>query len=290
MIDFDLTTDEGAVVDAARQVAGAGDPWAALVRGGWVDLLLDDADAGMRYLGLVAEELGSANVSVPLAGSAVFWPLVFHSSADGQRIGVAEDGLCEDGSSAERVIVISEGGARVDAYADFTIDLVGHLDGDGLAQLRLDGEPVADSTDAQAIADARVAATAIACAEMAGAVRRIVDLTLGYVREREQFGRALATFQVVQHGCARLATLSEAATLAARMAYVSPTTSDVDKAKGWLSASSAEISAIAHQLHGATGFTQEYPLQRLTKRLRTLRFAWGDDASHHSALGRRSAG
>jgi alkylation response protein AidB-like acyl-CoA dehydrogenase len=42
-------------------------------------------------------------------------------------------------------------------------------------------------------------------------------------------------------------------------------------------------------LHGAIGFTEEYGLQRLTKRLRTLRFAWGDDAAHHLALGRLRA-
>jgi hypothetical protein len=37
------------------------------------------------------------------------------------------------------------------------------------------------------------------------------------------------------------------------------------------------------------GFTEEYGLQRVTKRLRTLRFAWGDDSRHHEALGRLRA-
>ena len=47
--------------------------------------------------------------------------------------------------------------------------------------------------------------------------------------------------------------------------------------------------ALGHQLHGAIGFTEEYGLQRLSKRLRTLRFAFGDDRFHHRTLGRRSA-
>ncbi|MGH9000086.1 MAG: acyl-CoA dehydrogenase family protein, partial [Acidimicrobiia bacterium] len=83
-----------------------------------------------------------------------------------------------------------------------------------------------------------------------------------------------------------LATLAEAAAWAARLACRSPDGGDTHAAKGWASAASAEASALAHQLHGAVGFTEEYGLGRLTKRLRVLRFAWGDDPAHHLALGR----
>jgi acyl-CoA dehydrogenase len=71
---------------------------------------------------------------------------------------------------------------------------------------------------------------------------------------------------------------------------MSPDPSDTAAAKGWISQASAEATALAHQLHGAIGFTEEYGLQRLSKRLRTLRFAYGDDRFHHRALGGRSLG
>jgi acyl-CoA dehydrogenase len=90
----------------------------------------------------------------------------------------------------------------------------------------------------------------------------------------------------VAHGAARLATLAQAATWSARLACTSADPSDTSAAKGWISAASVEVVALAHQLHGAIGFTEEYGLQRLSKRLRTLRFAFGDDRFHHRALGR----
>ncbi|MGH8973682.1 MAG: acyl-CoA dehydrogenase family protein, partial [Acidimicrobiia bacterium] len=131
---------------------------------------------------------------------------------------------------------------------------------------------------------------AVASAEMAGAMARAAEMTARYVAERQQFGRPIAAFQVVAHGAARLATLAEGATWIARTACRSPEPEVTHAAKGWISRASAEAAALAHQLHGAIGFTEEYGLQRLTKRLRTLRFAWGDDATHHLALGRLRAG
>jgi alkylation response protein AidB-like acyl-CoA dehydrogenase len=114
-------------------------------------------------------------------------------------------------------------------------------------------------------------------------------MTVSHLRVREQFGRPLAEFQVIQHGAARLATLAEGATWCARLATHDLSRETVHGAKGWLSTTAHDVSVSAHQLHGAIGFTEEYGLQRLTKRLRTLRFAWGDDAEHHRALGRLRA-
>jgi acyl-CoA dehydrogenase len=111
-------------------------------------------------------------------------------------------------------------------------------------------------------------------------------MTAAYVTERQQFGRPISAFQAVAHGAARLATLAQAATWSARLACTSADPSDTSAAKGWISSASAEATALAHQLHGAIGFTEEYGLQRLSKRLRTLRFAFGDDRFHHLALGR----
>jgi hypothetical protein len=63
-MNFALSDDETAVVEAAAQVAASSDPWRAVVAGGWADLLVDDPDAGLGYLGLVAEGLGAAGIKV----------------------------------------------------------------------------------------------------------------------------------------------------------------------------------------------------------------------------------
>jgi hypothetical protein len=291
-MDFSLNDEELAVVEAAAQVAADNNPWMALVDGGWVDLLLEDPGHGLSYLGLVAEGLGAAGTSVPLVGSAVVFPSLFGASAGDRRVAVADrqvgDDLAEDGRSAECLVVLDVGTAT--AHEEFLVAPVGTLDGDGLARVEDDGPVEARCDDAALVAEARRRAAAVAAAEMAGAMRRVAEMTAGYVAERQQFGRPIAAFQVVAHGAARLATLAEGATWIARAACRSTEPETTHAAKGWISRASVEAAALAHQLHGAIGFTEEYGLQRLTKRLRTLRFAWGDDATHHLALGRLRAG
>jgi len=291
-MDFTVTDDERAVIDTAAQVAGAADPWAALADGGWLDILLED-ERGLGYLGLVAEALGAAGVAVPLAGTAVVWPTLFGGSAGGRRVGVADDGdagagddglLCEDGVGADVIVVLRNGKAGI--HETFSVEPVGGLEGDGLARVRLEGNPLDRCKDPELVAEARRRAAALTAAEMAGAIDRVAAMTAGYVTERHQFGRPISAFQVVAHGAARLATLAQAATWSARLACSSSDPSDTAAAKGWISQAAAEATALAHQLHGAIGFTEEYGLQRLSKRLRTLRFAYGDDRFHFRALGR----
>jgi acyl-CoA dehydrogenase len=292
-MNFTLSDDETAVVEAAAQVAADADPWAALVAGGWADLLVDDPENGLAFLGLVAEGLGAAGTAVPLVGAGVVWPTLFGGSAAGRRVAVAEeeDGagwLAEDGTAPDVLVVL--GGVDATAHEEFRLVALGGLEGDGLARVEDTGPAVAGCDDTGRVTEARRRSAAVAAAEMAGAMRRVAEMTAGYVAERQQFGRPIAAFQVVSHGAARLATLAEGATWIARSACRSADPEVTHAAKGWISRASVETSAVAHQLHGAIGFTEEYGLQRLTKRLRTLRFAWGDDAAHHLALGRLRAG
>jgi acyl-CoA dehydrogenase len=287
-MDFTVSDDEAAVLEAAAKVAASVDPWAALGEGGWLDLLVEDPTGGLGYLGLVAEAVGAAGAAVPLVGAAAIWPTLFGESAGGRRVGVVEGGLGEDAASADVVVVLTE--ATADAFDSFTVEPAGGLEGDGLARVEVEGVAIAGTEDPVRVAEARRRAAALVAAEMAGALGRVSEMTVGYVRERNQFGRPVSSFQVVAHGAAQLATMAEAARWAARLACHSPDPGPTHAAKGWISRASQEASALAHQLHGAIGFTEEYGLQRLTKRLRTLRFAYGDDAFHHRALGRLASG
>ena len=286
MIDFGFSDDEQAVVEASTKLASSADPWSALVEGGWLDVLVTEPDSGFRYLGLLSEELGSAGVAVPLPGTAVAWPILFGEATD-RPVGVVDGDFAEDGLDAEVVVILSDRCAC--AYDRFSVEPVSGLDSDLLARVVIEGDAAAVSTDPAKVLRARLLTAAVAAAEMAGAIRRVAEITARYIAERHQFGRAISSFQVVQHRAGRLASLSEAATWVARLAYLAPEPTHVHAAKGWISSASVEVSTLAHQLHGAIGFTEEYGLQRLTKRLRTLRFAWGDDGMHHLALGRVKA-
>jgi acyl-CoA dehydrogenase len=113
---------------------------------------------------------------------------------------------------------------------------------------------------------------------IAGAAQRALDLTLTYVTEREQFGRPLAKLPAVQQEVARMAgevALISAATQAAVAddAPAAATIPAVLAAKGQASQSAGIVAAIAHQLHGAIGTTQEHRLRLTTTRL----WSWRDE-------------
>lgn len=126
-------------------------------------------------------------------------------------------------------------------------------------------------------------------AQIAGACRGALDLTRTYANDREQFGRPLAKFQAIQHMIATLAEHARAAEAASRAAFET-----VCHGVGVLEVASAKIIAniaaeqaisIAHQTHGAMGFTWEYSLHQFTRRL----IAWGSEFGNlrcwDSALG-----
>ena len=296
-MDFTLSPEEIAVLETARRIAADPDPFKELVLGGWFDQAVTDGPlAAMPYLGLVAEALGAAGVSVPLIGAALVWPACFRQSADGHVVGIAgaasnEEDLCgqlvEDGVGATRLVAFGTDGVR--AYEEFEVEPVSDLPGDRLARLVWLGPP---AVQAAAPAGGLVAdcAAALVAAETAGVLQALTTLTVRHVNERSQFGRPLSHFQVVAERAARIATFAEAATWLARAACQSPEPERVAAAKGFGARAAVAASALGHQLHGAIGFTTEHRLGTLTSRLRTLRFAWGSDRHHHRALGGLRAG
>jgi len=114
-------------------------------------------------------------------------------------------------------------------------------------------------------------------AKMAGALNAALDLSVQYTRERQQFGKPLASFQAIQQQLAVFAEEAAAADMAAASAFRA-----TDRGDAWFEIACAKLRAnqaarisisIAHQVHGAMGFTAEYRLQHLTKRL----WAWGSE-------------
>ena len=127
---------------------------------------------------------------------------------------------------------------------------------------------------------------------IAGAAQRALDLTVTYVQEREQFGRPLARFPTVQQELARMAgevALIGAATqaaVAAEAPAAGEAVSAVVAAKAQASSGAGVVAAIAHQLHGAIGTTQEHRLRLTTTRLWSWRDEDGSEAECCAELGR----
>lgn len=117
--------------------------------------------------------------------------------------------------------------------------------------------------------------------QIGGALSACLDLCQRYASERSQFGRELKRFQAIQHQIALLAEEAAAVTSAAASAAYA-----MDSGDFTFAAACAKLRAnqacgasalIAHQVHGAIGITEEYALQRFTRRLWAWRSEFGND-------------
>jgi acyl-CoA dehydrogenase len=134
--------------------------------------------------------------------------------------------------------------------------------------------------------------------QIAGALETLLEISVRYSNERVAFEKKISKFQAVQHNLAKLAGESAAALAAATSAADAFASGAASKEAMFLEAAAAKIrcseaaekaAAIAHQVHGAIGFTIEHILHRYS--LRAL--AWRDDFGSESywavELGRRVA-
>lgn len=125
--------------------------------------------------------------------------------------------------------------------------------------------------------------------QIAGALDAALSLSVTYVNERQQFGRPLGKFQAVQQSLASFACEAAAANCAAMGAAQALDCGDAEFeiAAAKLRANRAvEVgTTVAHQVHGAIGFTQEYSLHHLTRRLWQWRSEFGNDAYWSRKLG-----
>ena len=131
-------------------------------------------------------------------------------------------------------------------------------------------------------------ATAAQCIEMLGGSEAVLDMTVEYAKGRTQFGRAIGTFQAVQHHCARMATDVEGSKNIAyqavwRLSEGLPAQKEVAMAKAWNGPAYRRVCGTAHQCHGAIGFTKEHDLQLYTRRAKVHELTYGD-ANHHKEI------
>jgi acyl-CoA dehydrogenase len=127
---------------------------------------------------------------------------------------------------------------------------------------------------------------------MSGALERAMDLAVTYAQERVQFGRPISKFQAVQQNLAVLAGQTAAAVAAANLGIEALGKTDAEHetfliavAKTRVGEAATLACEIAHQVHGAIGFTKEYALQLSTRRLWSWREEFGSDPEWAARVG-----
>jgi len=134
--------------------------------------------------------------------------------------------------------------------------------------------------------------------QIAGALETVLSMSVRYANERVAFERPIGKFQAVQQNLARLAGETAAALAAAGSAADTVAHTKTFDDTVMLEAASAKIrageaaaegSAIAHQVHGAIGFTDEHVLHRFTLRMLAWRDDFGAESHWAATLGRMVA-
>jgi acyl-CoA dehydrogenase len=141
----------------------------------------------------------------------------------------------------------------------------------------------------------------IRAAQMAGALAAVLPQSVRYATERQQFGRPIGAFQAIQHNLAIVAAHTAAAGLAASTAFRAAERAatgaterggpafEIAAAKVRVGEAAGVAAGLAHQVHGAIGFTYEHSLHFLTRRLWSWRAEFGGEAEWAAALGREAA-
>jgi alkylation response protein AidB-like acyl-CoA dehydrogenase len=215
-----------------------------------------------------------------ILGSLLAGEMVAVETAPGEPTGF--------GGVANRFVLRHAGGWRL--YERDSLLLENCASTDGSRHLaRLVGRPEGEGLPLEGDAWQRgVLGTA---AVLCGLARRMLDMTVDYVKRREQYGVAVGSFQAIKHALANALVAVEFArpmVLAAgwaQSAGADDAAVQTSAAKVLASDAALLVARTAIQCHGAMGYTTEYDLHLFAKRAWALAPSWGSAAWHRARIG-----
>ncbi len=320
----DLVTKES--IEAAEKGAWPDKLWRALEEGGLTLPLVPESAGGAggtwSDAHVVVRAAGKHAAPVPLAETIVAgWllsqaglevplgPLTLAPVRDGERLTLVRAGGSWRlsgtvsgvpwGAAAGHAVVVAaaegttmialvrQGAGRVTADRNLALEPRDTLAFEG-APVVAAAPAAAGGTDAVIVYGAMVRA-----AQMAGALESLLEQSVRYVTERKQFGRPIGSFQAIQHNLAIVAGHVAASGIAADNAFRAADRGfpdfEVAVAKVRAGEAAGIGAGLAHQAHGAIGFTYEHSLHFSTRRLWSWRAEFGSESRWASRLGRRVA-
>ena len=285
---------------------------------GLLGLLTPDIGGSHADLAVVSEAHGSAASSLPLADLAVAnWLMTIAGLSDAAAategellVGIARG---PNGSANQGVLDLHGESTPVPMAADMDrFVVVGeHSDGEYGAMIpAAQTQPMTtldvtrtwsrlafeDSlTDWVRLADGTVMRVRNALAvhraiDSIGAAARLLDMTVSYAGQREQFGVPIGSFQAVKHHCADMALMVEAGRSvcwAAALALTRDTGDEqrvVSAACAYAKSAASRVARTALQVHGGIGFTWEHDLHLLLRRIKVNEAFDGSVRAHRAAL------
>jgi alkylation response protein AidB-like acyl-CoA dehydrogenase len=296
---------------------GADGVWSTLAETGVIGMSASEAAGGMamRELDLVLpmEELGYAAMPGPLVDTvAVGIPILEAAGTDAQKerwlraatagearivVSFEDQPIVAHAASADILIAersgmpycvpMSEVAVNAETSVDRTRELARiSFDATARHQMREDVDAVA------LFSLGRERATLGTAAQLVGLSRRMLDMSVQYAKDREQFGKPIGAQQAVKHRLANALIEQEFARPMVYRAGWSMATSardaelHVSLAKIYAGRAARFVAKEALQVHGAIGYTIECDLHMWMKRAWALAAAHGDAAYHRERVGR----
>jgi alkylation response protein AidB-like acyl-CoA dehydrogenase len=296
--------------------------WREMCEFGWPGLMVPE-DAGGSGLGMtefaaLAEELGAALVPEPLVSAAMAAKLLTGPALSGlldgsmvvipawqeraNTLDVVGDTTVAGGrvsgrkvfvpmaSGADAFLVSGRGGVALVARnaAGVSVVIERTQDGGNFGTISFDnaaGEAVAGDI-ALALEEAALATSAY----LLGVMDRAFAMTLDYMKTRNQFGRAIGSFQSLQHRAADLkiqvaltrASVESAAAVLDATAAPAPRIAAVSRAKARAAEASMLVTRQCIQLHGGIGYTDEYDVGLFLRKAMVLSNLYGSASLHRA--------
>jgi acyl-CoA dehydrogenase len=230
-------------------------------------------------------------------------PLTVGPVRDGESLTLtaADDGWRVSGTlsrvpwarDVDRLVVLAEPRVALVGKQAWSVEAGENVAREPRDTVRFDGAVLAAAPSATTTLDLIAVGAAMRTQQIAGALTRLTEMTTQYAQERVQFGRPIGKFQAVQQNLAVMAGQAAAAVAAADLAAeaVAASVKILPIAAGKARAGEAAgiATGIAHQVHGAIGFTFEHSLHFLTRRLWSWRDEFGKDLGWNRLLGRHMA-
>jgi alkylation response protein AidB-like acyl-CoA dehydrogenase len=291
--------------------------WRTVCEQGWIAVPFREAVGGasgsLTDMGLLVEEFARRAAIVPIAEvMACAWLLEHH--VDDRISAPLIDGILSGAvrpvAADKADLVIGDGQVNgAVPFIDFGAEATHHLlitgdagdeqvilvatDAEGVTseplatigrtptcRTRYDTAPaivIGASAEARCL---RNVARTLAAVQCVGSMQTAFDMTVEYAGFREQFGKAIGSFQAVKHHCANMAIRVESTRF---LSYETlggiengrATDADIALTKAATARAVPEVTMLAHQVHGGNGVIEENDLYFFTLRAKDRSLAWG---------------
>lgn len=199
-----------------------------------------------------------------------------------------------DSGPVQLLVHVDAAGVSVEPHV--SLDLSRRTSAVSFSDVHLGADALLPLSNAGAIDKQLQLAAVLTCADSVGGAQRVLEMTVAYAKEREQFGRTIASFQAVKHRCADLLIQLESVRAATHYAALAledgaaDAALSVSLAKAYVSDAYAAITGEATQLHGGIAFTWEYDMHLFVRRSKANEVLFGAPSWHRERTWQLLAG